>query len=159
MSCRGSHSQSPWWEGGTRCSASSDGPPWLLYLSGRQEGQHEEDGGQRDHLRSSLTLQQRVDRHGQVEHEEAQQVLSGHQPRLPAKAREKIGDLAIQLRKYSFFNFNSTFILVLLRVLTQLICSRIVPFKALSTRHFARHRFGGLSCSPSAEPAAVQSVH
>ena len=52
----------------------------IAYLCGCQEGKHKEDCSERYHLRSSLALQHRIDRQRKVEHEEAQQVLCGHQP-------------------------------------------------------------------------------
>lgn len=51
-----------------------------LYLCGCQEGKHKEDRSKCNHIWSSFTLQQRVDRCREVEHEEAQQILCRHQP-------------------------------------------------------------------------------
>lgn len=59
------------------------------YLCGCQEGKQKEDCSKHYNLWSSLTLQQRIDRHREVQHEETQQVLCGHQPRLSAELKEK----------------------------------------------------------------------
>lgn len=59
-----------------------------VYLRGCQEGQREEDGGERQHLRPPLALQQLVHPPGEPDHEEAQQVLRGDQPGLPGETEQ-----------------------------------------------------------------------
>lgn len=58
----------------------------IPHLGCCQEGKHKEDCSKCHHFWASFTLQQLINRHREVEHEEAEQVLCGNQPRLPEES-------------------------------------------------------------------------